>query len=302
MTVMDKKRAGFTFEGIGTKWCILTDGAPLSEDARISVLAHVGSFNERFSRFLFSSETCAFRNAAAGTYPVSDEFAKLLSRADELRRLTGGRYDPAVGGLLEEAGYDAAHSMTPRQGTAQFVLPAWSLMGRELTIDGPVVFDIGGIGKGYCIDRVAGILEQYGHRHYLVDGGGDMYGTKKRGGEAWHVALEYPGKSDTAAGVVELEDQGIAVSDSFRRRWDTWHNIVDPLLRTPIERVVGAVAVAKNAWTADCVTSALFLSDEEQRPAIARSFPSEFLVFRGDETARVSPNWSGELFLSRSTS
>ena len=294
---MEKERVGFTFEGIGTSWCILADDRPLGEDARASMLDYIRIFDGKFSRFLPGSEANAFRGAPAGKYSVSEEFATLLSRADELRRLTGGRYDPAVGGLLEDAGYDATYSMAPRPGTSEFILPEWTIAGQTLTIDRPVVFDIGGMGKGYCIDRVAGILEQYGYRHYLVDGGGDMYGTKKQSGEPWRVALEYPGKSDVAAGVVELEDQGIAVSDSFRRRWGAWHHIVDPQKRAPVERVCGVVTVAPGAWAADCATSALFFADEEQHPAIVRSFASQFLIFHNDGTTHVSPDWSGELYL-----
>ncbi len=297
MGAIMEENAGFTFTGIGTSWCILVDGEPLREDARASILDYVQVFNERFSRFLPDSEASAFRSVVAGEYSVSEEFAILLSRADELRRITGGLYDTAVGGLLEEAGYDAAYSMVPRSSIAQFILPKWTIIGQTLTIDRPVVFDIGGMGKGYCIDHVAEILESYGYRHYLVDGGGDMYGTSKHSGEPWRIALEYPGKPDLAAGIVEIKNQGLAVSDSFRRRWGEWHHIVHPFLRVPIETVVGAVAVARSAWTADCATSSLFLSTEDRYPEVARSLTSRFLVFRGDGTAHVSSDWEGELFL-----
>lgn len=294
---METGSATFTFTGIGTSWCILTDDVPLHEHTRESVLDYIRVFNRRFSRFLSDSEVNAYRTARPGEYSISEEFATLLSRADELRRLTEGVYDPAVGALLEQAGYDAVYSMVPQPTTAQFILPKWTIDGCMLTIDGPVVFDLGGMGKGYCIDRVADILEEYGHRQYLVDGGGDMYGTIKQNGEPWRIALEYPGKPDVAAGIVQLENQGIAVSDTFRRRWGRWHHIVHPLLCAPVESVAGAVAIAQTAWAADCATSALFFSREERYPAIAHSFAPRFLVFRDNGSAYVSSDWSDELFL-----
>ncbi len=295
--MMDKRGAEFTFDGIGTSWCILTDDGSLREETVECVLCYMRVFNARFSRFLNDSEASAFRNAEAGEYPISEEFATLLSRADELRRLTGGLYDPAVGGLLEQAGYDAAYSMVPRPDVVQFVLPKWEITGQMLTIDGPVVFDLGGMGKGFCIDRVAEILENHNHRHYLVDGGGDMYATTKRDGGPWRVAIEYPGKPDVAVGTVELENRGIAVSDSFRCRWKEWHHIVHPLLRVPIETVIGVTATARNAWDADCATSALFFSDENRCDEVAKFLRSRYLVFRTDGTTRVSPDWDGVLFV-----
>ena len=92
---------------------------------------------------------------------------------------------------------------------SEFVLPKWELRGQVLWLDGPVVFDLGGMGEGYCIDRVADILETSGYAHYLVDGGGDIYATTKRDGGEWRVALEYPGKADTAAGMVLLKNEGV---------------------------------------------------------------------------------------------
>ena len=294
---MDSNSSGFTFEGIGTSWCILTDDGELRKDVQADILDYMRAFNERFSRFLDNSEANAFRAAEVGEYPVSEEFAVLLTRAHELRRLTSGLYDPAVGGLLEQAGYNASYSMTPRSGIAEFMLPKWELRGHTLRIDGPVVFDLGGMGKGYCIDKVAEILASRGYAYYLVDGGGDIFGTTKRGGEPWRVALEYPGKPDIAAGMVLLKNEGLAVSDSFRRRWGKWHHIVHPHLREPIENVLGAVAVAPSAWDADCATSALFLSDAGEYAAVAKFLNARYLVFRSDGTTAVTADWSGELFV-----
>ncbi|MDO8575831.1 MAG: FAD:protein FMN transferase [bacterium] len=292
-----KKEEGFTFTGIGTSWCILVDGTTLPDGVRSDILDYMRVFNERFSRFLNGSEVNEFRTAEAGEYPVSEEFAALLSRAGELRALTHGLYDPAVGGLLEEAGYDASYSMVPRPGVEEFILPEWKIRGRTLSIDGPAVFDLGGMGKGYCIDRIGDILGAHGYMHYLVDGGGDIYGTSKRHGEPWRVALEYPGKPDTAAGMVELKNQGLAVSDTFRRRWGGWHHIVHPYLRAPVENVLGVAALAPTAWDADCATSALFLSDAGEYAEVGESLNAQYLVFRSDGRTDVSAGWNGELFV-----
>lgn len=293
---MMKKEEGFTFTGIGTSWCVLTDGDELREDARTGILDYVRIFNERFSRFLPDSEVCGFRTAGAGEYPISEEFAILLGRAGELRRLTKGLYDPAVGGLLEEAGYDAAYSMVPRAGVEAFRLPEWEIRGRMLSLDGPTVFDLGGMGKGYLIDKVADILEASGHAHYLVDGGGDMYATCKHDGGPWQVALEYPGKSDTAAGMVLLKNEGLAVSDTFRRRWGGWHHIVHPFSKLPVANVLGVAAVAPTAWDADCATSALFFAEPSEYAAVGKSCNARYLVFRSDGDTLVSADWKGELF------
>lgn len=292
----EKESHEFTFFGLGTKWGIVTDDEILSEDVKKAVLDYVKNFEEHFSRFLPNSEVNAFRKAKSGDYIISKEFSVLLSKADYLRTLTLGVYDPAVGGLLERAGYDAKYTMKPSSNTEEFILPKWSLKNKTLTLDGPIAFDFGGIGKGYCIDQVADILKKFGYKYFLVDGGGDMFATIKKGDTPWKIAIEYPGKRGISAGVIYLKNQGLAVSDSFRRRWGKWHHLINPQLKKTIELVIGAVAVAECAWDADCMTSALFFSTTNKYTAIAEFYKSKYLVFQSDGTTKISANWEGELF------
>ena len=285
-----------SFFGLGTQWSILIDTDYLDEGTRSAVLEFAEDFERRYSRFKKESEVNAFRRSAPGTFPISEELAHILEKGVALRQLTGGRYDPAIGGLLERAGYGIQDETNEAGGAQAYRIPSWTLYGRTITIDGPLVFDLGGMGKGYCIDRIANVLRERGHAHFLVDGGGDMFGTSKRTGEPWNVAIEYPGKPDTAAGVVQLRNQGLAVSDSFRRRWGKWHHIIDPDKKLSVENVAGCAALAQSAWNADCMTSGLFLSLPENYPNVADTLEGSYLVFQNNGTTRVSPNWPGELF------
>lgn len=284
----------FDFQGLGTAWSIAVDAPSIPDELSQQVIQYARDFESRFSRFLPKSEVNAFREATAGTYPISAEFARLLARAAELRTLTGGVYDPAVGGVLEGAGYGGQSGLAPvRYGER---LPVWSISGEVVMLDGPIAFDLGGIGKGYCIDRIADIIRAAGYDHFIVDGGGDMYGTTKADGRPWRVAIEYPGKPDTAAGVVELCDQGLAVSDTFRRRFGKEHHLMDPNVRKSIETTVGAAAVAPDAWSADCMTSGLFFASPERYGEVAAVLRASYLVFYADGRAVASETWQGELF------
>lgn len=288
----------FSFRALGTEWSVLIDAHPLTPALQEAVMECVTQFEQRFSRFLPDSEVNAFREAKVGTYPISEELSVLLGRADVLRRLTGGIYDPAVGGLLERAGYGMpkTNEISTTETTTNFFLPHWSLVGTTLTLDGPVAFDLGGMGKGYCIDGVARVLEREGYQHYLVEGGGDMFGTTKADGSPWQVAIEYPGKPELAAGTMALSHQGLAVSDRFRRRFGRWHHIVNPAMKQAVDTIDGCAAVALSAWDADCMTSGLFLAPSELYPALAREFRAEYLVFLSDGHTQVSSHWPGKLF------
>ncbi len=283
-----------TFTGLGTHWSVMVDAEEFSVAAQTAVLEYVQDFEKRFSRFLSDSEVNHFRLAQAGEHTLSPELAKLLSRADRLRTLTAGAYDPAVGFLLESAGYGMSEAGSPGK-PEDFVVPQWSLVGEKLTIHGPVAFDLGGIGKGYCIDQVAAIVRDWGYEYYLVDGGGDMVATTKADGSAWRVAIEYPGKPDMAASVIELVQGGVAVSDSFRRRFGQWHHLVNIKERQSVTAVIGCAAWAPDAWSADCMTSGLFFSAPQEYGALTKEFQASYLLFQKDGTVRVGPDWPGIL-------
>lgn len=282
------------FTALGTSWYITTDGEDIKEDVKDAIDKYVTTFERQFSRFLPESESNNFRDAKAGDYRVSHEFAILLGIANDLRAITDGVYDPGVGQLLERAGYDARYRMEPEDGVEQFMLPKWSCEEGVLSIDGPIVFDFGGIGKGYCIDRVVAILKEFGYAYALVDAGGDIFATTKKDGRGWKIAIEYPGNPEMAVGTIELKNQGIAVSDSFRRCWGKWNHIVHPQLKASIEDTIGGVAVTKSALHSDCMTSALFFCRDHD--LAAKKYNAQYLIFKENGITKISPDWVGELF------
>jgi FAD:protein FMN transferase len=289
----------FQFKALGTAWSLSVDAPIVPEAVWQSIVAETADFEQHFSRFIEGSEVTIYRHAKAGEYKISLCLTELLSAADRLRNLTDGAYNPAVGGLLEAAGYNSRYELKPDpQKIAEWSLQVWTLdePNRSLTIAGPLIFDLGGIGKGYWIDQVSLLLKKAGYPNHLVEGGGDMMATQKADGQAWRVAVEWPGKPDTALGLVELKNQGLAVSDNVKRKWGAWHHLVDVAVKQPVNHILGCVAVAPSAWQADQLTSALALQKSEKYSEMAKILGGEYVVLLANEQALVSADWNGELF------
>ncbi|MCA9365270.1 FAD:protein FMN transferase [Candidatus Kaiserbacteria bacterium] len=286
----------YWFEAIGTRWSISTDKEVLTNEVKTSISDWLKDFEKRFSRFIETSEVNAFRHSVAGTYEISNEFLTLLERAEYLKKVTGGAFDPAVAQILEQAGYDAEYSLTPKEGGADSNLAEWHLDNDRLVINGGISFDLGGIGKGYAIDMVSEIIKRNGVCHYIIDAGGDIFATTKSDGRPWRIAIEYPGHPEKAAGIVELNNQAVAVSDIFKRKWRNWHHIVDAKSKLPTDTIIGASAVANTAFDADSMTSVLFLADVNVYKKVAEDLVSSYLLFNSDGTCGKSSDWAGELF------
>lgn len=295
--------SSFQFTALGTAWSITIDQADSVQEVPQSlwksVVDRTAEFERRFSRFKDGSETRAFLKKAAGTHSISTEMCDLLSIADRLRTLTDGAYDPAVGGLLEAAGYNKDYRLKPdEQQLHDWHIPTWSLdqKKKQVTIDGPLLFDFGGMGKGYWIDQLSNFLLVSGYPYHLVEGGGDMFATTKASGQSWKIAIEYPGQQDQALGTYQLSNQGFAASDVFRRKWGKWHHFVDVSQNQPTQHLVGCVAVATTAWKADQITSVLALCQPAKFAQIVGQIGGEYVVLLANGEARVSSNWKGQLF------
>lgn len=285
----------FEFEAFGTRWAILTDNQELKSNLKKSILKETENFDNRFSRFKTNNEIDKLRNQKAGTYIISNDLAKILEIHDKFRKLTKDKFDPAVGGLLEKAGYDQKYSFTQRD-ISSYKIPKWSLHKNKLSISGPIVFDFGGIGKGYWIDNISKMLNSAGYKNHLVDGGRDIFATTKSNGSGWKIAIEWPGKPGIAIGTVMLKNQGFAASNTVTRSWGNWHHLIDIQKKLPRQNLLGSVAITHSALSADQMTSALALCEKKHYEKIAQKYSAQYLLFSLDGKIEISQNWSGELF------
>jgi len=129
-------------------------------------------------------------------------------------------------------------------------------------LEGEGALDLGGIAKGWTIDRAAEALEAVGVRDYVIDGGGDIRaGGVAPGGAAWGIGIGIGiGVGDGLA--VRLEDRAVCTSSTRRRRWrmaeGDAHHIIDPASGAPAtEEADTAVVIATDAATADALATAL---------------------------------------------
>lgn len=184
-------------------------------------------FEFRFSRFREGNELAALNRASVCT--VSDELYEILSLCRKYHGETEGVFDPTILPALEREGYRSSF------GTEGFGIPSEERVGRryafsDIRIDDatrsvskPIDcrIDLGGIGKGYIVGRVARMLAEH-YRDFVVDAGGDMY-VAGRNRDAhvpyFVIGIENVFQEDSNAGLLLLSDQAVATSGVNRRRW-----------------------------------------------------------------------------------
>ncbi|ROZ89333.1 FAD:protein FMN transferase [Gordonia sp. OPL2] len=242
------------FEALGTRWEITTP-EPLPEALQHKVLDELERIDRTWSRFRDDSQVAEMARTA-GSYPVAQSDQPLVDWYRRLYELTGGAVTPMVGQMLDDAGYDAASTLSPK--TTIRPAPAWEevLASHDgvLDIRTPALIDVGAAGKGFAVDRVASILDDEVGA-YIVDGSGDMRIVSD---SPVRIALEHPLDPTKAIGVVELSTGAICASAANRRAWADWHHIVHPRTASPAREVLATWVIAPDTMTADGLATALF--------------------------------------------
>jgi len=279
------------FAAIGTTWEIET-ASPLPAEAHSAVDACIARFDAEWSRFRADSVVSRLASHG-GSVPVPADGPAMLDSYAALSDATAGAVNPLIGDALAHRGYDAGFTLRDRGAVAA---PAdWrsrlSWDDRTLTLQGPATIDVGAIGKGRLVDRVAGVLALFAGTDLVVDASGDLIAQ----GAPVRVGLEHPYDPQRAIGVWEVRDAALCASAVNRRAWgDGLHHVLDARTGEPVRTIAATWAVAPTAMAADAIATALFFAGGE---VIARDRGVEWVRMTTDGRVEWSPGSKAELFV-----
>jgi thiamine biosynthesis lipoprotein len=229
------------------------------------------------SRFMPYSDISRINAAEPGKAVVVEiETAECLQAARRMWEQTDGAFDITAGSPLRGRGEKAAAGMN------RIVIDADAMSVTRL--DASVRIDLGGIGKGYALDRAAELLGQWGVGNVMLHGGTSSVRAigRRPGRDGWQADLRNPSDDQAALGTVMLRDCSFSGSSTAQSR-----HIIDPRTGKPVDAGRAAWALAADATTADALTTALCVMDAEEIKRFAKRNPKlSFILGR-----RVGGQW-----------
>jgi len=247
-------------------------------------------------------------NAAAGGEPVAigpDTFA-VLEKSLWIAERSEGTFDisfEAMKGLwrFDEEKSDAIPSQKDIDQARKKI--DW----RKLSLDreartaklgeAGMRINLGGIAKGYAVDRAAAVLEQRGLAAFYVQAGGDLYVRgKKPDGKRFKVGVRDPrGKHDLDYfATIEVEDHAFSTAGDYERSFikdgKRYHHIIDPRTGWPASACRSVTVWAKDAFMADAIDDAIFILGPEKGLALVESI---------DDAGAVIVDASNKVWISK---
>jgi thiamine biosynthesis lipoprotein len=209
-------------------------------------------------------------NAAAGQGPrrTDVELAAIISRGLELGRLSRGAFDISYAGVGHLWDFKSVPPVVPDAAAIERALPSVGFHrihvdANKSTVDLPAGMKIGlgGIAKGYGVDRAMTVLRKRGVEHAIVNAGGDLKVLGRDGEEPWVLAVKHPRDRERVIAVLRLSNVAFATSGDyerfFERGGERYHHIIDPRTGYPSVGSISASVVAPSAELADALATAL---------------------------------------------
>ena len=264
---------------MGTRWSASVDcDAALDLDAlRQNLAAAVQQVDAQMSPWKPESDLVRLNRAPVDAWvDLPPEILEVLTCAMDIHRQSAGAFDPCVGALVDAWGFGAVRD-APDAAAIHTVRQAAPCTVREgLEIDraagrarkrAPLQLDLCGIAKGYAVDCMAAVLQQYGVRHALAALDGELRAVgSQASGAPWAVALESPEVGRRAVrGVIELEDMAVATSGDYRHYLNVGDarlaHTMDARRAAPVNNAVASVTVlGRTCMEADAWATALLVA------------------------------------------
>lgn len=241
------------------------------------------------------------REGARRPVAVEKELFDFLAESLRYSRESDGAFDITVGPLMKAWGFfrgggrvpDDAELAAVREGVGyRHVLLDAS--AHTISFDRPgVELDLGGIAKGYAVDRAVAVLRDAGVAAALVSSGGStVYGLGAPPGRAaWAVEIQDPVDPARVAFTLSLRDRALSISGSseksFERDGVRYTHIMDPRTGRPVRGVLSAAVLAETGTAGDALDDALFVLGLERGRRYLKRIPStEAFLFLPTATAR----------------
>jgi thiamine biosynthesis lipoprotein len=255
-------------------------------------------------------------NAAAGEHAVqvSAETIEVLQAAHTIGGWTNGKFDVTFGALSDVWKFD--HDKDNRVPTPEQIAARLPLIDyRNVTIDATArtVFittpgtriHLGGIGKGYAVDRAVSMLKTFGLRDFMVQSGGDLYVAGHAGDGPWRLGLNDPrGAANDSFATLELSDATFSTSGDYERFFiadgTRYHHILDPNTGLPARGCRSVTIVAKSAMLADGLSTGVFILGAHAGMDLVERLPDvEGVIVSAQNEVLISSGLRDRLHLTR---
>lgn len=203
---------------------------------------------------------------------VSPEVLEVLEEAKHISVLTKGAFDITIAPLTklwktarEKKQFPSSSEIKRKKGLVDYTNLVIDRKRRKVKFKKKgMEIDLGGIAKGYCIDKAIKILQDKGIKQATVNAGGDLRTLGRKSlFESWKVGIQHPRKNKSMFAILKIENKAVVTSGDYQRysliKGERIHHIIDPRTGYPAKDSLSVTLIAKGAMKTDALATAIFV-------------------------------------------
>lgn len=237
-----------------------------------------------------------------GTLSIDPELFAVLTRAMAYAEKSDGAFDPTASPLIRLWGFGPGEERTvpPEKDEIDFLLDRVGFRnvrlasGKITLLKAAIQINLGGIGKGYAIDRAVEKLREEGITRAMISCGSTIYALgSPPGEEGWKIDLQHPRREEERIGTVTLRDQALSTSGDYEKYFvfegRRFSHLIDPRTGHPAEGTACVSVMAPSAMEADALSTAAFVLGKFEGRLFLERFPGvEGLIVEEEKGSTLS--------------
>lgn len=253
-------------------------------EAMEAVFAELERIDRLMSTFKEDSRISLInREAAEHPVPAGEELFDLIVRSLDMSVLTRGAFDITFDSVGRHYDFRAGRHPDAATIARETPLVDYRLVETNAAehsihfLKPGMRIKLGGIAKGYAVERGVQTLVERGVRHAIVTAGGDSRLLGDRRGQPWIVGIRHPRKEGEVVLRLPLEDEAISTSGDYERFFledgKRYHHIIEPSTGEPADGVHSVTIVGPDAVITDALSTSVFVMGVDQGLRLIATLP-----------------------------
>ncbi|MEW6066835.1 MAG: FAD:protein FMN transferase [Nitrospirota bacterium] len=254
------------------------------------------------------------KNAGISEVKISPDIMDMLDKAMFVSKETDGAFDLTIGCVT--ALYDFHKKTMPSHDAIKKNL--YLVNYKDLVINKNrstaflrkkgMLIDLGGVAKGYAVDKAVEALKKRGIKAGIVSVAGDIrvFGSKPEG-KTWKMGIRNPrikeDSLDDIMATIDLKDMAISTSGDYERYFmlngKRYHHILSPNTGYPAEKCQSVTVVAKDAVFTDAFATGIFILGVEQGMKILEKMGFDGVIVDSKGKIHITPGIRGGIEFKR---
>uniref|UniRef100_A0A7C3MGZ6 FAD:protein FMN transferase n=1 Tax=Dictyoglomus thermophilum TaxID=14 RepID=A0A7C3MGZ6_DICTH len=231
--------------------------------------ALIENLSKKIDRFNPYSEISKINKNAGNYVEISYDIVDIIKKAKYFAQITNGYFDPTIAPLMRIWGFYDKNYRVPYKKEIEDKLQYVNyrkihIKGNKVMIEKGMEIDLGGIAKGYLMDKIFEVLRKYSIDRAVLNFGGQVgvYGRTQKG-TLWEVSIKHPRKDQGFIGKVCIKEGSVSTSGDYERFFikdnERYCHIINPKNGYPSNSVISVSVISKSGTEADALSTAFFV-------------------------------------------